>query len=283
MKKNLFLVALMVATVSMFTSCDKTTDLTTVKITLDGTSTAYASGTVVTGSIVALGELQTVTLLKDGATVSGWPVTTFGTVSKITGNATTGYTFRLLDLVDGSYSMRATDKSGAEDNVTFTIATAVTLKTIATATTINCTLSDGSGKSTCASADGTTYEPKTATAAQQATVDFVYFNLSGTALAIYSPSAAAVLPALTNAFTTWTTKNITKFAKTTTITYDAATYATVKTAADAATETSVTALAVGTVVVFKTAAGKVGIFKVNSITAGYGVTDNVVINIKVQN
>jgi hypothetical protein len=279
MKKKLFLVTLIVASLSMFTSCDKTTDLTVVKISLDATS--FASGAAVTGGIVALGELQSVTLLKEGTSVSGWPVTTFATGSKITGSASAGYAFRLLDLADGSYSMRATDKSGAEDNVTFTVATVGSLKTITTATVIYCTLSDGSGKSTCASADGTTYEPKTATATQQATVDFVYFNLSGTALAIYSPSS--IPTALTNAFTTWTAKNTTKFAKTTTITYDAATYASVKTAADAATETSVTGLATGTVVVFKTAAGKVGIFKVNTITAGFGGSDNVNINIKVQN
>jgi len=277
MKKNLFLVALMVASVTLFNSCND--EVTTVKITLDQ---SYDSGEVVTGSIDALGELKSVSLSKDGASVTGWPITTF-TTGAIIGTASTGYTIAVNNLANGTYILTATDKKDVVGSATFTVEAAVvlpTLKTIASATTIYCTLADGSGTSTCASADGTTYSPKTATAAQQLLVDFVYFNASGTSLGIYSPSS--VPATLSTTFTAWTTKNSTKFAKTTSIDYDSATYTEVKAAADAATDTSVTGLAIGTEVVFKTAAGKVGIFKVNSITTSYLADDYVKINIKVQ-
>jgi len=275
MKKNLFLVALMAVSLTMFNSC-KSDEVTTVVISLDAT---YESGDVVTGTIAALGELKSVSLSKDGTAVTGWPITTF-TTGAIIGTASTGYTIAVNNLANGTYILTATDKNDVVGSATFTVEAAVVLKTISTATTIYCTLADGSGNSTCASADGTTYSPKTATAAQQMLVDFVYFNASGTSLGIYSPSSVPAL--LSTTFTAWTTKNSTKFAKTTSIDYDSATYTEVKEAADAATVDNVTGLATGTLVVFKTAAGNVGIFKVNSITAGFLAVDNVNINIKVQ-
>ena len=159
----------------------------------------------------------------------------------------------------------------------------VALTAVASSTTIYCTLADGSTNSTCASADGTTYSPKTATATQQAKVDFVYFNLSGTSYGIYSPSSIpTVINTTTNNFVNWTTKNTTYFSKTTDIFSSATNVSDIQTIADAATSTSVTGLAANDVVVFKTAAGKVGLFKVVSITTGYGATDKVVVDIKVE-
>ncbi len=271
---NFYLVATLVAFSAIFSSCDPETGITTVTITLDDAT--IDAGSAVTGSITALGGLKSVTLLKGGATVAGWPLTSFSTTSAISGS-NGAYSIRIENLEEGEYTLRAIDKSDVEDNKTFTVEG---LNTIATATTIYCTLADGSGKSTCASADGTTYEPKNATVAQQAKIDFVYFNLSGTSLGIYSPNSVPVV--LNPTFLSWTTKNTTYFAKTTTITYANATYLAVKAAADAATATSVTGLAANDVVVFKTAAGKVGVFKVNSITSGFLANDNVNINIKVQ-
>jgi len=265
-----------------FVSSCSTDELTTVKINLD--SQTITSGAAVTGNITALGELESVTLLNaSGATVTGWPITSFGVSSQIVG--TDGvYVVRITDLADGTYTLRATDKKDIEDNVTFTVGTVGsvgTLTALANATTIYCTLADGSNKSTCASADGSTYTAKDATPTQQATIDFVYFNENGDSYGIYAPSDVPVILSMTT-FLSWTTTNATTFAQTTSISYATATYAEVKAAADAATATSVTSLAANTVVVFKTAAGKVGIFKVNSITGGYLSTDNVNINIKVQ-
>ena len=271
---NLFLMATVVAFGSFFSSCTPD-EVTTVKISLD--SEAIASGAAVTGNITALGGLQSVTLLDEsGATVTGWPVTSFAVGSSVVGTAGV-YTVRIAGLADGVYTLRATDKKAVEDNVKFAVGT---ITALASETTIYCTLSDGSNNSTCASADGTTYAANAATAAQQANIDFVYFNAGGTSYGIYAPSA--VPTALTTTFAAWTVKNATTYAKTTTITYATATFAEVKAAADAATATSVTGLAANNVVVFKTAAGKVGIFKVNSITPGFLAIDNVKINIKVQ-
>jgi len=275
---NWFLMATVVAFASVFTSCsdDK---LTTVNITLE--SAVITSGASVTGQITALDKLETVTLLNaKGSTVTNWPVTSFKSLPIIKTDVDGVYTILIPNLADGSYTLRATDKSAVESNVTFTVGSVGTLKTLTSATTIYCTLSDGSSNSTCASADGTTYAALSATATQQADIDFVYFNASGNALAIYAPSA--VPSALTRAFSSWTVKNATRFAKTTSISFTNTTYADVKAAADAASVTSTTALAANDVVVFKTAAGKVGIFKVNSITSGFLATDNVKINIKVQ-
>ena len=272
---NWFLMVTMISFVAFFASCT-TEELTTVEVNLE--STTIAKGASVTGTITALGGLDKVTLLDEkGSTVSNWPVSSFSDLPILKSNVDGVYTILIPGLADGSYTLRATDKKAVEANKTFTVGT---LKTLANVTTIYCTLSDGSNNSTCASADGTTYAAKDATAAQQADIDFVYFNASGTSYGIYAPSA--VPAALSGAFASWTTKNATKFAKTTAISFATATFADVKVAADAATETSVTGLAANTAVVFKTADGKIGIFKVNSITLGFLATDNVKINIKVQ-
>ena len=276
--KNLkmFFMATVLVAGAMFTSCTPEA-VTTVTITLDKTS--VDAGTAITGKIAAEGTLTSVTLLKDSGTVTntvkGWPKTTFTTADPVTLGAAGSYTVRIESLTAGSYTLKATDKNGVESSQKFTVVdTTPVLTALTSATTILCTLADGSNNTTCASADGSVYAPKSATAAQQATIDFVYFYGG-----MYAPSN--VPTSLTATFTAWTTKNATKFAKSTSIAYATATYADVKTAADAATATSVTALAANDVVVFKTVAGKVGVFKVNSITAGYASSDNVVINIKV--
>lgn len=274
-KFRLFFMATLVACVSL-TSCGEEDEVTTVEIALE--SATVASGASVNGTITALGGLEQVTLLgANDATVTGWPVKSFSTAPILKSTEDGKYTILISGLADGVYTLRATDKKAVEKNVTFSVGT---LKVIANATTIYCTVADGSSKSTCASADGTTYAPKDATAEEQAKVDFVYFNASGTSKGIYAPSAIPAV--LNNAFATWTVKNETKFAKVANITFADATLAQVKTAADAAIETSVTGLAANEVVVFKTASGKVGVFKVNSITPGFLAIDNVNINIKVK-
>ncbi|MDD3079890.1 MAG: hypothetical protein PHH37_12420 [Paludibacter sp.] len=272
----LFIATAMVAFTSFFSSCTDN-EPTTVTITLDAST--FESGAAVTGTIKATGELSSVTLLKNGPTVDGWPITDFSAGSSIVGSDST-YTIRISGLADGTYTLRATDKNSVEDNKTFTVETTITMTALENATKIYCTLADGSSNSTCASANGTTYAANSATAEEQTNIDFVYFNNHGTSLGIYAPSAVPTEIATT--FANWTTKNTTLFAKTTAISYSTATYTEVKAAADAATATSVEGLATNDVVVFKTAAGKVGVFKVNSITSGFLATDYVEINIKVQ-
>lgn len=275
------LLAVAVAAGALFTSC--TTDTaTTVTIKLDALSVTTPAP--VTGTITAVGVLKTVTLLKDSAssskTVSGWPKTTFTAGSAIVEGTAGAYTVRIESLSAGTYTLSATDKNDVQSTQKFTVV-AATVTPVLTALTSNvtllCSLSDGTTKTTAASIDGMTYSLKDATATEQMKVDFVYFYKG-----MYSPSAYAS-KTFTVTTSSWTTKNATTFAKTTTIGYTDATYAAVKTAADAATATSVLDLMANDVVVFKTAAGKVGVFKVVSITAGYTSVDNVVISVKAQN
>jgi uncharacterized membrane protein len=178
-----------------------------------------------------------------------------------------------------TYSATAYDSDGnasSEQTVTVTVAS---LSEVGSSVTIYCTLGDGSTSSTCASATGVTYAPTAVTSSLQSSIDFVYFNAGGTALAIYAPSA--VPSAISSLFSSWATKNATKFLKTTAVTYSNATFADV--AALSLSSNTVTGLAVGDVVAFETAGGKFGVFKVNSITSGYSSTDNVNVSIKYQN
>jgi hypothetical protein len=284
MKKNLFFAAV-IAVVAIFSSCTSN-DPATVSITID--NAAVKVGTAVTGKIATTGgDLVSVALLKDGATVAGYPVTTF-TKGAVMGSAGS-YNIRFDSLAVGSYSIKAIGKNSVEDTKTFTVSADVVLPTlveVAPNVTIYCNSADGySAKSTCASADGVTYAPKVNSTtfldvATQAKIDFVYFNDKGTSFGIYAPSA--VPTAISSSFSGWTTKNATTFSKNpTSIAYSSATYTQVAAAALTSTASSVTGLVKDDVVVFKTASGKIGLFQVVSITPGYNPGDNVVVNIKI--
>ncbi len=268
------LLAVAVAAGALFTSCTEDT-ATTVTIKLDAVS--VTSPTAVTGTITAAGVLKSVSLLKDSATssstVSGWPKTTFTTGNPIVG-ADGNYTVRIENLAAGSYTLSATDKNDVQSTQKFTVVDP--LQSLSADVTMFCTLNDGSNNTTCASVDGSTFAIKSATATEQAKIDFVFFYHG-----LYAPSAYAAKN-LTATIAAWTTKNATTFVKSTTITYATATYAAVKAAADAAVDTSILTLPDNDVIVFKTAAGKVGVLKVVSVTQGYAPTDKIVISVKVQ-
>jgi hypothetical protein len=286
MKKNLFFAAA-IAVVAIFSSCTPAEEPATVSITLDKDTVVLNSA--VTGKISTVGgDLVSVTLMKNDATVAGYPVTTF-TKGAVMGNGGT-YTIRFDSLAVGNYSIKAVGKNSSEATKKFVVKSPAvvvvpTLEVAASNVTIYCNSGDGySAKSTCASADGKTYAPKVdATTfldvATQAKVDFVYFNDKGTSFGIYAPSA--VPTAISTSFSGWTTKNPTTFAKSTSIVYSSATYTQVADAAKTITANSVTGLEKGDVVVFKTASGKVGLFEVVSKTNGYNPVDNVVVNIKI--
>jgi hypothetical protein len=282
MKKNLFFAAA-IAVVAIFSSCTPN-DPATVSITLDKDTVVL--NTAVTGKISTVGgDLVSVTLMKNDATVAGYPVTTF-TKGAVMGNGGT-YTIRFDSLAVGNYSIKAVGKNSSEATKKFVVkspAVVPTLEVAASNVTIYCNSGDGySAKSTCASADGLTYAPKVNSTtfldvATQAKVDFVYFNDKGTSFGIYAPSA--VPSAISTSFSGWTTKNPTTFAKSS-IVYASATYTQVADAAKTITANNVTGLVKGDVVVFKTASGKVGLFEVVSKTNGYNPDDNVVVNIKI--
>ena len=283
MKKNLFFAAA-IAVVAIFSSCTPAEEPATVSITLDKDTVVLNSA--VTGKISTVGgDLVSVTLMKNDATVAGYPVTTF-TKGAVMGNGGT-YNIRFDSLAVGNYSIKAVGKNSSEATKKFVVkspAVVPTLEVAASNVTIYCNSGDGySAKSTCASADGKTYAPKVNETtfldlASQAKVDFVYFNDKGTSFGIYAPSA--VPAAISTSFSEWKTKNPTTFAQST-IAYSSATYTQVADAAKTITANSVTGLKQGNVVVFKTASGKVGLFEVVSKTNGYNPEDNIVINIKI--
>ena len=183
------------------------------------------------------------------------------------------------------YAFIVEDKDGMTDtaSVTITVEEAApegALKAEITNVKIWCTLGDGSVKSTCASADGSTYSPKTATVSEQSDIDFVYFYTSSAG--IYSPSS---VPTAINTTGTgiadWTTTNTTYLAKVTTD-YSSVTFDDVVSLTESITTTSVTGLAENDVVAFITQEGQRGVFKVNEIEPGYNSTDYIIISIKVE-
>jgi len=280
MKKfNLLLLATLVVFGSIFTFC-KSSEPGTVTVTLDAPS--FSSGATVTGTITSTNALGSVTLLLNGTTVVGWPITSFAAGQPVVG-ANSPYAIKITDLVSGSYTITATDKNGVQSSKTFIVQVPSPslgkLTEVSASTTIFCTLADGSTNSTCASIDGTTYAPQNATTAQQTKIDFVYFN-DGTNATIYAPDAIpAVINTTTSGFANWVIKNGTAFIKANGIVNYAT--ATAYDVTSLSTPYASENLVVGDVIVFNTAGGKKGIFKVNSITGTDLATANINISIKV--
>jgi len=178
MKKNLFFAAA-IAVVAIFSSCTPTPEVDpTVTVKID--STTYKTGQGINGSItLTAGELSTVVLDSAGTVIKTY--TTF-TKAPITGSKE-DYIVKFDSLAVGKYTLKATLKTGQYGSKAFEVVKKTTIITepklvevTKPSVKIFCTLSDGSKTTTCASVDGTVYEPKTATTLEQAKVDFVYFN-----------------------------------------------------------------------------------------------------------
>jgi len=149
---------------------------------------------------------------------------------------------------------------------------------------IYCSGADGSGLSAAASVDGSTFALANANTTNQGKCDFVYFSTSQTgAGTMYSPNNIGGADAnFVPIMNTWTTKNTTTFAVLSSSTdFDGITAANIASIAGnpAAATASVN---LNSVVAFKTAAGKLGVFKVSAFDAGWNPTDYCTIDIKVQ-
>ncbi len=291
MKKfNLLLLTALVAFGSVFTSC-KDDDTEVLEITLENAT--LDKGTSLNGEITSTAGLESVQIFI--VTAAGKQslklITDFDILPVLENPINDKYTILIpkeLIAVDGSYEIEAIDKDGLKATKNFTVGAGTpggVITELNSSVTIYCTVGDGGSASTCASADGSTYNPATATVAEQAKVDFIFFNGNGTAA--YGPAGQVFGPlsypsGLAATFSSWTNFNDTKIGKSTSITYASATYAEVAAELLTTSTYSVSLLAVGDVVVFETEAGKVGVFKVNSITSGVLGTDNINISIKVQ-
>ncbi|MBN1187894.1 MAG: hypothetical protein JXB49_36810 [Bacteroidales bacterium] len=285
-KLNLLLAFVAIAMIGfMSTSCsDEEAVGPTITLTADGITTDQTLETGETFTVAWIAtkgdaNLAEFTIMRDDQNIGDYPDT------DIPNDNYQGSDVLTVPSNEGTYvyTLKVTDKDGLSDDVSLTItaeeaAPAGSISEVAASVKIMCTLGDGSGKSTCASADGTTYAPKTATATDQAKVDFVYFYQ--TSAGMYAPSA--IPSSLSTAFSSWTTKNTTYFAKTTSIAYASATYADVSAAAASLSATSITGLNAGDNVVFKTSTNKVGIFTVTAVEPGYNSTDYITISIKLE-
>lgn len=127
-----------------------------------------------------------------------------------------------------------------------------------------------------------------ASTAIQARVDLVYFYGTNNQASMGAPNDSVVAIAHTGSTTlpSWTTKNATKFVKTTITPAQfiaSANDSLVKTI-DAATISGsfVNMLVSGNVVAFKTAGGKLGLFHVQSVDGTTGTDRSITINVKVQ-
>lgn len=122
----------------------------------------------------------------------------------------------------------------------------------------------------------------------QARVDLVYFFGTTNQASMGAPNDSVVAIAHTGSTSlpTWTTKNATKFVKTsiTPAAFIASDNDSLVKTIDAATISAsfVNTLAVGNVVAFKTAGGKLGLFHVQSVDGTTGTDRSITINVKVQ-
>ncbi len=170
-----------------------------------------------------------------------------------------------------TWTCTITDKDNLTASVSFVITTVAnpisTYTQVILGSYANSTLG-----SSFASADGTVYklaEAKT----NAAKIDWLYYwgvSNSATLAAPDDVLAATVFSSITNGLATWSVKNPTRFRAVT----EGAVWDNILTSSDIATiavnttETSISDIQVGNILAFKTAAGKLGLIKIDNIAAG---------------
>jgi len=178
------------------------------------------------------------------------------------------------------------DKDGESKELAFVITTVGTASDITTFSDVVLGSYDNSTiGSSFASSTGVVYKIADAKT-NAAKVDWLYYygvtNLS-TLAAPDDVAAATIFNSATNGLQTWSVRNATRFRLAT----EGAVWDNITTAADIAaiaintTETFISQLEVGNIVVFKTAGNKLGILKIDGITAGK--TGTITYTAKVQN
>ena len=294
MKKfSLLMIAAAVAAVSsVFVGCNaEETDAPTITVTLNGTeqtSIEVESGVEVTIKLEynVPGEIEQIDLdVVGGNNVTGFPMT-----KDFTSKTFHTHTFKIDAPSAGhevSYTTKVTDEAKQSANKTFTIkakAVATPVLQLWTNVKMFSAASDGLNVSAAASVDGTAFALKNATTVQQEKCDFAYFSptLAGPGN-MYSPNnISGATDNLNTVLSNWgSVKNDTKFVALTGADFDNATVENI--VAKVGTPSAATAaVQLNSVVGFKTAAGKLGVFKVTDYKAGYNSTDYVTISIKVQ-
>lgn len=183
------------------------------------------------------------------------------------------------------YLFIVTDKKDLSDSVSFMVNVESPYNPIDTWENIQLFVpgSSGNTETNCASVDGTvfSYSDGKDNASLQQKADFVYYYVSSANIA-----APSEVPSNINGgYSEWSTLNQTMFysVDVTTSQFDAMTDDELIMEKVTGTSTNVAEdLAVGDVVGFKTSAGKMGMFKVTDLQAGYDIGDYIKITIKVQ-
>ena len=276
MKKiSLLLTVVLIGFIGVFTSCDEAADLLNPKLEFFGGTYIDEDVTVEPGAAISFSwlatkgtnNLKTFSISRDGVTLDGYPN------EDIENDNYTGQVTLEAPLNEGAYvyTFTVTDSKDKTASVSFTITVEASGGPIMTWSKTLGSHRSSTGSS-FASTTGTVYsiaDAKTNSAA----VDFMYFYGASNEATLAAPDDSDVPTVFASADgpASWSTKNATRFATTTlsagdfdAITDDLA----VVTAATGASATKVNMLETGDVVAFVTAAGKMGLVKVVSITAG---------------
>lgn len=295
-KINFLLVSLLVVASVFFVSCSKDdegadsfdfaggTDYVSGDVEIEAGTTFKVKWTISTSE-----NMKTMDITKNGALLQGWsgyeiPSDSKNTFIKeitITADNNPGiytYKFSVFDSDDAeiiSKSIIVTVKASAAT------LTAYTDKILGAQTSAN--------GSSFLSVDGTVLGIADAKANSNK-VDFMYYYSSGDQSTIVAPSdasAATQFDNATNGVATWSVRNATKLKKLTGVTFESITDASNIIDVSSTGTAKITALAVGDIVAFKTAAtsakaSKKGVFKVTSISAAT-TAGSITIQVKVEN
>ena len=278
------------ALVGMFTSCEETEDPVGPSINLIGSGGFIASNVTVEVSddlyfkwsaTAGDAKLSTFTIYKDGAIVPDWNMVeipnsesdAYSAADTLSAPSTVGmYT----------YSFVVTDKDGLADTTSVDVNVVKTAVDLANFDVVLLG-AQSSSEPSCASLEtGVRYaisgdEAKT----NSASVDIVHYNGSKD-VAIYAPSQTDIQAVSAYGISTWATKNATKFSLSTMSADDFDAISTDADLEDLGTPDKdfIGFLALDDVVIFETAGGKMGVFRVDAIVDD--PAGSVTLNVKVE-
>jgi len=286
---------------TMMSSCSKDETHATPTITLDPSATSTELDFTAGDSVVAFsarvqaeGEIETFTInevvtnLQGGTTSSAYDGATTGTFSGETDKTYDfNKTFTPADFTSATqyaYTFSVTDKDDQSYSITYTVTqnTGTQAGAIDTYTAVLMGAQSSTTGSYYDVSTNTVYNQSGADA-NQAAIDFVHYYGSANASTICAPSDATVGGGSGNLTMcqSWSTRNATKFGKTSGVTWSGVTDDTQIVAHESdATSTIVNQLAVGDIVEFKNADGKYGMFKVGSVDTD--ASGSITIGVKVQ-
>lgn len=282
MKKITLIAIALVAMAATFTSCkkDTTTPAPTISfnnVTGDAVSVNSGESYTVNADLVASAKFKAVTY-----TVAYGSTSNTYNVQWGSNDTAFHFTATIPNItVTTAVTISVTDKNDINTSKTLTINVGASGPSLgAEITNVKLYSADVNGANACAaSSSGVVYTPETMSSGDRGKVDFIWVYDNMYSVASTQASSDAGIQSICSG---WSPANATTFLKVTDIDYSSATYAQIFAKDASITGTIASSLAANDVVVFKTQAGKYGIFKVASISGTFQTTDYIIINIKVQ-